>query len=492
MNPNQTEYVYASSYGIYPGDVNADEFHNMLTDESIKNRTILLADGVYIFSATVEFVSDISLRGGANTVIKLDENSDSSVLFHLKGVDNVSISNLTIQGSNKSRPSIKGNISGIWIDSCRSINIENVDIVGWGLYGIYAKTMSSYGSAEEGKFYKQLQILNTRFYNNYCGSYFDYRCEYTQILNCVFGENYIGSVNCGGNNMYVSCMWNSNLYGFIMNNNGSNPAHGGCNSCTFNHNTYAIQVNDCVNGWTFDGCQVFYGKVELLNSIGVIFNANIWGSCYFKSSNGRKNVNLITSSYFLTDSNQILKENDGSTCVLNCLPDHIQQDQLQEEVSRDNRILFTGEEVREWKPLSTNAYSCAYAYPVAVGVEMDYIDFVVVNAVEGSVVKKINLWIVNKDTGKVMEHLIKDEDKEVFFSEDLNSYVVRFEVQKNDSYPSIFIVQCERVQGISIAYYQSDKSGSGWLRGDVAPELGEMINGNSNIVPVYAIYQKVE
>ena len=287
-------------------------------------------------------------------------------------------------------------------------------------------------------------------------------------------------------------MWNSNQYGFIMNNSGSNPAHGGCNACTFNHNTHAIQINDCVNGWTFDGCQIFYGTVELSNSIGVIFNANIWGSCHFKSSNAQKNVNLITSSYFLTDSKQILRGNDGSTYILNCLPDHIKENQTQDDADKDKKILSTANNEFELKPLSTNAYSGAYAYSLEAGTMIDYVDFAVLNASDGSTVKKINLWVVNKDTGKVVEHLIKDEDRQVIFSEDLNLYAVRFEIGKAYSHSSFFIVQCERVNGVSIAYYQSDVSGSGWLRGDVAPEPDETINGNSNIIPVYAVYQKLK
>ena len=485
----EVEFVFASAYGILPGKVDAEQFEAILADLSIKNKTIVFADGTYTFSSTVHLISNTVLCGGANTVLALDEQSSSNVLLSLNSVDNVTISNLTVQGGNTKRPTEKGSRIGIRIEACRSINIQNVDIVGWELYGIYGKTMSSYGTAEEGAFYKQLQIVNTRFYNNYCGTYLDYRCEYTQMLNCVFGENYIGSVNCGGNNMYLSCMWNANHYGFVLENNGSNPAHGGCNSSTFNHNDNAIQVNNCVNGWTFDGCQIFYGKIELNNSKGVIFNASIFGSCNYYSSHAQKNVNLISNSYFLTDSKQILRGNDGSTHISSCLPDHIEPETP--ITPSENLLQYTlVDSAQKLLALSTNAYSGAVGYTVAANTQIDYIDFVVVNASAKQTISGVNVWVVNQNDGTVTEQITKDQTLNILYSEELKQYVVRLELDRAYDYPVSFIVQCIRENGASIAYYASGDPALGWLIGDVAPNIGDSIQSNSDIVPVYAVYKK--
>ena len=468
--------------------MNIDAFDKMLLDPNVQNRTVYFADGEYIFSDTMVLTSDISLCGGANTVLRLDEQSDSDVLLSLNGIDNVTLSHLKILGSHQARPSEQGARTGIRIEASRAVNIENVDVAGWGLYGIYAKTMSSYGNAQEGKFYKQLQILNSRFFNNYYGTYLDYRCEYTQMLNCVFGENYIGSVNCGGNNMYVSCMWNSNHYGFIMENQGSNPAHGGCNACTFNHNDHAIVITDCVNGWTFDGCQIFYSTVKLTNSVGVIFSSNIWGSCSLISTGTRKHANMITSCYFLTDSAKILQGNDGSTYVTNCLPDH-----LDPPNSKDLCIASSVPDTTATKrPLSTNAYAGACGAVVPAGVRIDYADFEVVGAGTDSVVRDVNVWVVRADTGEVVEQLVENESPQVQYSGKLYAYVVRFELSKQYEYPVWLAVQCQRVNGVSIAYYQAERADAGWLQGDVAPVVGDLLSANSNVVPIYAIYQKGE
>lgn len=318
-----TEDIYASTYGVVPGNVDPDDMAQLLADASAGNKTIRFNDGTYVFSSTINVPSDISLVGNTKTVFKPASETSPATLMSINGSDNVFISHITFDGGLTSRPTQEGTQVGLSVVSCRSVNIENVEFVGWSKQGLYSKTMSSYGEEEDGKFFKQLQITNCRFYFNYCGNYFDYRCEYTQMLNCVWGENYIGTVNCGGNNAYVSCQWNANYTGFKMENSGSNPAHGGCNGCTFNHNdNQAIQIDNCVNGWTFEGCQIFYGKIVLNNSKGVIFNGNIWGSCsFFSTFPDEKNVNMITNTYFLTDRTAILSGNDGSTKVVNCIPE---------------------------------------------------------------------------------------------------------------------------------------------------------------------------
>lgn len=318
-----TEDIYASTYGVVPGNVDPDDMAQLLADASAGNKTIRFNDGTYVFSSTINVPSDVSLVGNTKTVFKPASETSPATLMSINGSDNVFISHITFDGGLTSRPAQEGTQVGLSVVSCRSVNIENVEFVGWSKQGLYSKTMSSYGEEEDGKFFKQLQITNCRFYFNYCGNYFDYRCEYTQMLNCVWGENYIGTVNCGGNNAYVSCQWNANYTGFKMENSGSNPAHGGCNGCTFNHNdNQAIQIDNCVNGWTFEGCQIFYGKIVLNNSKGVIFNGNIWGSCsFFSTFPDEKNVNIITNTYFQTDRTAILSGNDGSTKVVNCIPE---------------------------------------------------------------------------------------------------------------------------------------------------------------------------
>ena len=321
---NSAPYTDLAAYGFVPGKIDAAAFEALITGDACANKVFRFGDGVYEFSDTVNIPSDVTLEGCASTVLTLDPESSSKVLLNISEADNVRLCRLTVRGSLDSRPAEAGDRTGIRVVKARSVNIEDVDITGWSLYGLYGKTMSSYGAASDGAFFKQLQIVNCRFYYNYYGAYYDYRCEYTQTLDCVFGENNTGTLNAGGNNVYTGCMWNCNRYGFVMENSGSNPAHGGCVSCTFNHNSsHAVLVSDCVNGWTFDGCQIFYGKIELCRSRGVIFTGNVWGSCRLEASGCAPDSNVITGTYFLTDSDTILKQSSGAVYVSCCLPDKL-------------------------------------------------------------------------------------------------------------------------------------------------------------------------
>lgn len=474
----------ASSYGIVPGKVDTELLHKLFQDTSIANKTIVFADGEYIFSSTIHLSSNVTLVGGANTVFKLDSASSDFILLSLKDVDNVKISNIKLQGEHNARPSQKGNTVGIRIERCRSVNLEELDVVGWGLYGVYGKTMSSYGTPEEGKFYKQLQVVNSRFYNNYCGSYFDYRCEYSQVLNCAFGENHIGSVNCGGNNMYTSCMWNANDYGFILENDGSNPAHGGCNSCTFNHNyNTSIQINNCVNGWTFDGCQNFYGKIVLKNSKGVIFNSNIWGSCTFYSTYpGNANCNLISNTYFQTDSAKILANNDGSTLVYCCLPDHLPDTEETENILDDatwEKILSTQEGT---KVGSSNAYFANCSTTITAGKQISNFYIAITGANKNTIVNGVNVWVVNATTNTITEKIVDNRSILVNYSNALNKFVLNIEVNKTYDYPVYFVVQATRSADgkIGIAY-SSMNTANQFLAGSMV-EIGDIIAPNSDCV----------
>ena len=479
-----TEDIYASTYGVVPGNVDPDDMAQLLADASAGNKTIRFNDGTYVFSSTINVPSDVSLVGNTKTVFKPASETSPATLMSINGSDNVFISHITFDGGLTSRPTAEGTQVGLSVVSCRSVNIENVEFVGWSKQGLYSKTMSSYGEEEDGKFFKQLQITNCRFYFNYCGNYFDYRCEYTQMLNCVWGENYIGTVNCGGNNAYVSCQWNANYTGFKMENSGSNPAHGGCNGCTFNHNdNQAIQIDNCVNGWTFEGCQIFYGKIVLNNSKGVIFNGNIWGSCtFFSTFPDEKNVNMITNTYFLTDRTAILSGNDGSTKVVNCIPE-------EEEISNvieDQEWTLVARTASGTNSGASNCYFAHCSTPINSGTHITNLYIAINAANQNSVVQGVNVWVVNANTNSVIEKIVDNENIQVEYSASMSKYVLNIEHDRTYNHPIYFIAQATRTSGVGIAY-SSGASNSSYLSTE-APTIGDVITPNSAIEAEFAVY----
>ena len=216
------------------------------------------------------------------------------------------------------------------MNKCRRINLHNLDIVGWDLAGIYCKNNDA-GAAEQGRFFHAIQLTNSSLYNNYYGLWFDEYGEYNQVSNCTFGDNYIGALNCGGNNQYTSCMFNSNWCGFALyGTNIVNESHGGCYSSTYNHNSItglgggiAIYAKDSTVGWNFVGQNIWYGAVVLEDCRGVIFDGTIVGNVQFRSTNskGLKNQNIITNTYFHTNPSAFFAGNDGSTYIGYYIPD---------------------------------------------------------------------------------------------------------------------------------------------------------------------------
>lgn len=483
--------LYAASYGIVPGNVDMEAMKELLSLASEEGRTIRFDSGTYVFPSTIELLSNTSIIGSANTVFTLSQSSSSSILVKIgTGVDNVYLSHLILMGSETALPATQGSKTGLHISRAIRVNIENVEICGFDNYGFYAEQMSSNNA---GEFYKMLQITNCRFYNNYFGMCLGPRCEYTQVINCVFGSNNTGCLNQGGNNSYVSCIFNKNQIGFRMDSkNLSNPAHGGCNGCAFNHNSKAIVVNDCTIGWIFNGCQIFYGTVDLNKSSGVVFNSCIFGSCVLNSKNPNSpNSNLISDSFFQTDSAKILSGNDGSTYVTNCLPDHISQPETDKPATEEDgwtEILYT-QSATVTSGASVNAYFAPISHQIPANTPIDVIDIVIRGATAaGQTLKDVDLWIGNAETGEVTEAIVSAETLTTVYSSRLNAYVLRIELGHSFDYPVFFAMEAERTGGRGIAYGHSSESINFFSGSGIS--VGDVLTANHTYIPEFAVYSK--
>ena len=323
--------IYASAYGVVPGIVDMNKMATLMA--AAAGKTIRFNSGEYEFPAHISVPSDISFVGNTKTVFRLAKNSGSNVLFYIVSANNVTISRLFIDGGEDRVQPIgniddildgtnAGNRYGIYCLASRRIKISDVEVYGWSLCGLYCLKNDA-GGGEEGRFYHAIELTNSSFYYNYYGVWYDEYGEYNKAEGCNFGDNFIGVRNDGGNNMYVGCFFNSNYCGFVLNGNGvTNESHGGCYSCTYNHNSIsglgggiAIYAIKSTVGWNFTGQNIWYGAVTLKDCKGIIFDGNIWGNVQFKStsSEGLKNQNIVTNTYFHTGAESVMRGNDGST-----------------------------------------------------------------------------------------------------------------------------------------------------------------------------------
>lgn len=148
-------------------------------------------------------------------------------------------------------------------------------------------------------------------YDTGYGTYDFVNCEGVNIENCDAGINvsywsefhkftnvrtwgcYYGCINNGGNNVFTNCDFSKCVVGFLMDNSqGQSPnnSHGSAIGCVFNHSDNntgtGIRILDCDNGFIFSACQIFFSKIDIQDSDGVVFQG-----CNFGQANCDISVN---------------------------------------------------------------------------------------------------------------------------------------------------------------------------------------------------------
>lgn len=187
---------------------------------------------------------------------------------------------------------------------CHGISVENCLISDFSGSGIYCVNDST--SVVDGSHFINLVITRCHVGLNFYDKF-----EYNRVSNCAFRQNYIGVQNNGGNNLFSNCGFNNNYTGFLIDNslgNHSNTGHGSCVGCNFNHskpnNTgKAIEINGSYAGFVFSGCSIFYGSIELIDCMRVIFDGLNAGNRVKINVQGGGLAIFNASSFRTTDSN---------------------------------------------------------------------------------------------------------------------------------------------------------------------------------------------
>ncbi|MBO7711491.1 MAG: hypothetical protein J6S83_13560 [Lachnospiraceae bacterium] len=137
-----------------------------------------------------------------------------------------------------------------------------------------------------------LNVTNVDIYNCNVGIYLSNECEFNRFTNVMAYLCYYGCVNNSGNNMFVNCGFSNNKVGMTLKkfysggNETANDTHGSAIGCVFNHmdrdditlgSGEAIHFEKCTNGFVFDGCQLFYGKIYLEDCTGVMLTNCLFG-----------------------------------------------------------------------------------------------------------------------------------------------------------------------------------------------------------------------
>lgn len=249
----------------------------------VKNLT--MPDNTSIIGSGIGLKTVGSNVAGGTTLRLIDDDVNECYAVGVR--TRCSISNLVINGGLSTNPETEGlrhglSYQGTYISSENPGTypmrgqISNLDVKGFSGSGIICSNTS--GRSASG-----MNAVNINIYDCYNGIEIKNYSEYHKFTNCSIVGCVYGCINNGGNNMFVNCGFNSNTTGFVIDVSGNeapNDAHGSAVGCTFNHSGNnsgtAIKLVGVTNGYVFDGCQVFYGKIDMKNSVGVQFsNCNI-------------------------------------------------------------------------------------------------------------------------------------------------------------------------------------------------------------------------
>lgn len=120
----------------------------------------------------------------------------------------------------------------------------------------------------------------------YCGAGINisHYSEFHKFTNVLSEKNGYGCINNGGNNVFTNCGFNANIMGFLMDNSKGqsvNNSHGSMVGCTINHSNanegIGIMSLGTTAGYIFTGCQVFFSKIVVEDSDGLVFDAMNYG-----------------------------------------------------------------------------------------------------------------------------------------------------------------------------------------------------------------------
>lgn len=129
-----------------------------------------------------------------------------------------------------------------------------------------------------------LEVTNAFIWLCNAGINISYWSEFHKFTNVRAGACYYGCINNGGNNIFTNCDFSSNKLAFLMDNaqnQSPNNSHGSCVGCTFNHTDgnsgIGIKILNCDNGFIFTGCQIFFSRIDIEDSDGVVISDTIFG-----------------------------------------------------------------------------------------------------------------------------------------------------------------------------------------------------------------------
>ncbi len=170
-----------------------------------------------------------------------------------------------------------------------------------------------------------LTISNCHFSNCGAGINISRFSEFHKISNVLSNKCLYGCVNNGGNNVFTNCGFDSNEVAFMIDNSegqSKNNSHGSVVGCTINHSGrdkgIGILLLGAKNGYVFTGCQMFYSKIVVEDSIGINFNSFLFGPNAEISVEGGE-ATMFTDCMFHSQPLSVKASDKNKVKFFNCI-----------------------------------------------------------------------------------------------------------------------------------------------------------------------------
>lgn len=246
-----------------------------------------LGVGTFYVSGNIELPSGAMIEGcGSKTIVRLLSNNNNYVF---RPVRYSTIRDLYISGGKSFTPTedIGGRNAIYFYDNKVDWNSAGEkDTRPCVISGVYFENFNGaaiYGHGTGDSTDESLIVSDCYIRNCACGINLDFLVEYCKFTNIITRDCYYACINNGGNNVFTNCTFHGTV-GFVIDNSSDdkiNNAHGSCIGCSFNHtggnNGIAIQLLGATNGFLFEGSQIWYGKIVINNSHGILFNGILGG-----------------------------------------------------------------------------------------------------------------------------------------------------------------------------------------------------------------------
>lgn len=287
----------------------------------------MLGDGIYVVSG-VEMPKGSAIMGvGAATKVLLHEDVQEGCAIRLNSYCTVKDLQVLGAAENIERPTEVGTRHGLMFLGDATPKQFGGQPRNAIITGCIIKSFTGGGITCRDTGYVtmcSLTVSDCHILNCGAGINIDHFSEFHKFTNVLSETNLYGCVNNGGNNVFVNCGFNSNTTAFLIDNSqkqSPNCAHGSAVGCTFNHSGgnkgVGVKILGAKPGYIFSGGQMFFSKIVLEDSWGVVFDAMNFGKDMDISVKGGT-LTMFTNSAFSNRPASIHVEDNPHVKFINC------------------------------------------------------------------------------------------------------------------------------------------------------------------------------